>query len=186
MKTKKLVAAAAIAATLCVTIGGTLAWLTDTTDPVKNTFTVGNVEIELAETKDNFKMVPGGTIEKDPKVTVEAESEDCYVFVKVEESNNLESYIGYTIDSGWTALPEVDGVYYRVVEDIVADQTFSVLADDEVSVLEAVTSDMMDAVSGDNAGNAPTLTFTAYAVQKANVTDVNAAWNIVNPASANE
>lgn len=63
----------------CV-IGGTLAWLTATTRPVTNTFTVGNVDITLAETTANYKMVPGNTIDKDPTVTVRAKSEACWLF----------------------------------------------------------------------------------------------------------
>ena len=33
-----------------VSVGGTIAWLTANTDPVVNTFTVGNIDIALAET----------------------------------------------------------------------------------------------------------------------------------------
>ena len=48
-------------------VGGTIAWLTDSTDAVTNTFTVGNINIDLTETKNlDLKMVPGNTITKDP------------------------------------------------------------------------------------------------------------------------
>lgn len=68
-------------------VGGTLAWLVTKTDPVVNTFTAGNINITLTEpkyNKDNIenykaKIIPGDKIEKDPTVTVEAGSEDCYV-----------------------------------------------------------------------------------------------------------
>lgn len=43
---------------LSFTIGGTLAWLTDTTEPVTNTFTYGDINITLAETTEVYKMVP--------------------------------------------------------------------------------------------------------------------------------
>ena len=76
-----------------ISIGGTIAWLTDKTDAVTNTFTTSDISIELAETKSNFKMVPGNTIDKDPKVTVKANSEACWLFVKIEESANLDDYI---------------------------------------------------------------------------------------------
>ena len=72
MKTKKLVTAVAVVLVLCMTVAGSLAWLFDTTDEVVNTFTVGHVDIKLAETTTNYKMIPGGTIAKDPEVTVEA------------------------------------------------------------------------------------------------------------------
>ena len=73
---------------LSFTIGGTLAWLTDTTEPVTNTFTYGDINITLAETTEVYKMVPGNSISKDPSVTVESGSEACWLLVKVEESAN--------------------------------------------------------------------------------------------------
>ena len=91
-------------------VGGTIAWLTAQTEAVTNTFTVGNINIELAETTgETYKMVPGNTIAKNPTVTVKANSEACWLFVKIEESTNLTNFISYTVDSGWTKLQ--DGVY---------------------------------------------------------------------------
>lgn len=176
--TKTLIVALAVMLVIGCAVGGTLAWLTDTTDQVTNTFTVGNINISLAETKNDFKMVPGATIDKDPKVTVEARSEACWLFVKVTKSDNLDSFISYTIDSGWTQLPGVSGVYYREVEDLSASTTgkvFSVLTNDQVTVKDTVTKDMMDAITAGTA-TAPTLTFKAYAVQKAGVDTAADAW----------
>ena len=51
-------------------VGGTIAWLTATTDPVVNTFTYGNINIELTETKPTnrqAKIIPGVDIDKDPQ-----------------------------------------------------------------------------------------------------------------------
>ena len=71
---------------VCATVAGTLAWLTDKTEPVVNTFTVGDINITLTESENlDLKMVPGQTITKDPKVTVKDGSEACWLFVKVEE-----------------------------------------------------------------------------------------------------
>lgn len=180
MKTKKLMAAVAVALTLCVTIGGTLAWLTDTTDPVMNTFTVGNIDIVLNETTSDYKMVPGNTIAKDPKVTVKAGSEACWLFVEVKESSNLDDFIEYTKESGWIQLEDansnaVEGVYYREVSASTSDQDFNVLAGNAVTVKESVTKDKMDSLNEDGATQ-PTLTFTAYAIQKANFATAAAAW----------
>lgn len=70
--------------------GGTVAWLVAKTDTVVNTFTYGNINIALAETTGtNYKVIPGTVIEKDPKVTVKAGSEACWLFVKVEESGTF-------------------------------------------------------------------------------------------------
>ena len=171
-----------------ISIGGTIAWLTDKTDAVTNTFTTSDISIELAETKSNFKMVPGNTIDKDPKVTVKANSEACWLFVKIEESANLDDYITYAVDvavdgaDGWIALDGVDGVYYREVDATTADKTFSVLANDNVTVNGTVTKEMMEALAEDGAVQ-PTLTFTAYACQKDNVTSAADAWAKLNPGT---
>lgn len=167
---KKVLSIVAVVLVLCCAIGGTLAWLTDKTDPVVNTFTVGDINIELTETTTNYKMVPGNTISKDPKVTVKANSEACWLFVKVEKSTNFDQYLSYEMADGWTKLE--DGVYYREVSAITANADFTVLKDNQVQVLDTVTKTMLEAAKTD----APTLTFTAYAVQKDNVASAADAW----------
>ncbi len=171
---KKVLSIVAVVLVLCCAIGGTLAWLTDKTDPVVNTFTVGDINIELTETTTNYKMVPGNTISKDPKVTVKANSEACWLFVKVEKSTNFDQYLSYEMADGWTKLE--DGVYYREVSAITANADFAVLKDNQVKVLDTVTKTMLEAAKTDT----PTLTFTAYAVQKDNVTSVTDAWAKAN------
>lgn len=165
-----LIAMAVVLLLGCVT-GGTLAWLTATTDKVENTFTVGNIDIDLEETTTAYKMIPGCTIDKDPVVTVNANSEKCYLFVKVTENIGItaydfDDYISYAIDTGWTEVNATTdpGVYYRVVDTSTSDQEFSVLVGDEVTVSENVTKAMMDAL-GSSTANYPTLTFQAAAVQ---------------------
>lgn len=158
----------------CVT-GGTLAWLISKPAAVTNTFTTSEVNIELTETKGTvtggnreFKMVPGYTIEKDPKVTVKAGSEACLVFVKVEKQNNPDAYLTYTIDSGWTQLEDdegnpVVGVYWReVAADKDKDQSFDVLTGNQVTVKDTVTNANMTTAKT----SIPGLTFTAYAIQR--------------------
>lgn len=112
-------------------MGGTLAWLIDKTDKVENKFTTSDVDVTLNETKTDFKMVPGWTIDKDPVVTLSGDSEDCYLFIKVEKSGgnvtvgtktySFGDFIAYAIDSGWTQLmngnDKVDGVYYKKITE---------------------------------------------------------------------
>lgn len=151
---------------------GTLAWLTAETNEVKNIFTVGNINITLTETTTDFKMVPGCTIAKDPKVTVLKDSEACWLFVKIVESENLGSFITYNVAEGWMALEGVESVYYRKVDaettkDNVAYQVLMGEVDGEfkdgfVTVNDTVTKADMDALT---TATYPTLTFTAYACQ---------------------
>ena len=165
MKKKTLALLLALVLVFGAAVGGTIAYLTDKTASITNTFTVGNINIDLAETTTDFKMVPGCDIAKDPKVTVVANSEACWLFVRIDESTNLDDFISYTVASGWT---QGDGtnipanVWYRSVTASTTDQTFSVLTGDKVTVKNTVTKTMMDALT-DN--TRPTLTFTACAVQ---------------------
>ena len=182
MKKKTLALLLALVLVFGAAVGGTIAYLTDTTGPVTNTFTVGNINIDLAETATDFKMVPGCDITKDPKVTVVANSEACWLFVRIDESTNLDDFISYTVASGWT---QGDGtnipsnVWYRSVTASATDQTFSVLTGDKVAVKDTVTKTMMDGLT-DN--TRPTLTFTACAVQ-ADGFDTAAAAYAQAPAS---
>ena len=186
MKKKSLALVLALAMIVVCVVGGTLAWLIDKTDPVTNTFTTSDVDITLTETTTNYQMIPGYTITKDPKVTVLAGSEKCYLFVKVAESDNFDTFMTYDMADGWTALTGVNGVFYRVVETSTGNQTFSVLANDKVTVRDTVTKENMNALKADGAIQ-PTLTFTAYACQynSSNGTSFTAAdaWAKVNPTT---
>lgn len=170
----------AVLSCVCL-IGTTFAWLVDKTDPVENTFTVGNVDIELAESTGlDLKMVPGNTITKDPKVTVIGGSEACWVFIKIEKSANFDTFMTYALADGWTPLAGNDGVYYREVATSAVDQPFAVLNGDKVTVKDTVTKAMMDAITAGTSTN-PTLTFTAYAVQRDNINTAADAWAKVTP-----
>ena len=122
MKKKTLALFLVLALAFGGVIGGTVAWLTDKSDTVVNTFTDSDIDITLTEsTGTEYKMVPGYTISKDPKVTVKADSEKCYLFVKLDKSNNFDSFLTYEIAEGWEQLKDaenkdVNGVYYRVVD----------------------------------------------------------------------
>ena len=171
MKKKTLALILALVMVFGAAVGGTIAWLTATTTEVKNTFTVGNIDIELKETTNDYKMVPGNEIDKDPKVTVKANSEACWLFVKIDESENLDNFISYSVDSGWTKLQ--DGVYYREVGATTTDVTYPVLTDNKVAVLTTVDKTAMDGLTE---ATYPTLTFKAYAIQKANFNTAALAW----------
>lgn len=149
-------------------IGGTIAWLIADSDPVVNTFSYGDINIGLTEDNEGpFKIVPGLDIVKDPVVTVNENSEDCFLFVKIDESNwptfvetdGTTLKVRYALASGWTELES--GVYYREVTSSTDDQPFRILLNDEVIVSEYLTKDEVNSTTAN-----PTLTFTAYAVQK--------------------
>ena len=173
-------------------IGGTVAWLTDKTAPIKNTFTYGDINIELHETTgDSYKIVPGVNINKNPWVEVKAGSEPCYVFVKVEEKGTfVEGKVTYSISEDWIKLEgveDVDNVWY--LECDMSEEpnpiSYKILAGDEqytngvILVSENLTKEDIAKIAENDA--TPTLTFTAYAVQKAGSANAAAAWEKVNP-----
>ena len=161
--------------------GGTVAWLVATSDTVTNTFTYGNIDIALTETTGtSYKIIPGTDITKNPKVTVKAGSEACWLFVKVEETGTfVADKVTYAIDKDWTALEGEKGVYYRKVAAVTADTDFSVLEGNKITVKDTLTKGDIKDIAATN----PTLTFTAYAVQQENIPDAATAWKAANPTT---
>lgn len=179
VSSKAFVVMLALVLALGCAVGGTIAWLTANTAPVVNTFTYGNINIELKETTGTeYKIIPGTDIDKDPKVTVKANSETCYLFVKVVETGTfVADKVTYDIANGWQPVPNETNVYWREVTNSATDQEFYVLKDNKVFVKNTLTKDDIKNLTG------PTLTFTAYAVQKENVKDVATAWALVKPGA---
>ena len=145
-------------------------------------FTVGNINATLTETTKEFKIVPGVVIAKDPVATVEANSENCYLFVELTEANwpafteagSSTRKVKYEIADGWIKLESADGVYYReVTKDDAKDQVFPVLQDNKVTVSNTLTKENADAIQ--KAGD-PKLTVAVYAVQKEGMDSADKAW----------
>ena len=178
-------------------IGGTVAWLTAKTDPVVNTFTYGDINIELNETKpanQQAKIIPGVNIEKDPKVTVKANSEACWLFVKIKEENwptltetdRTIKKVSYDIATDWKPLEGQAGVYYREVDATTANAgvSYYILKGDTaypngvVTVSENLTKNEVNSIT-----TQPKLTFTAYAVQKDGISTAADAWAKVSTST---
>ena len=196
VSSKAFVVMLALVLALGCAVGGTIAWLTAQTGEVKNTFTYGDINIELYEHKydaatntldesqkvdkvEDYKIVPGKNLPKDPTVKVVGGSEACYLFVKVvEDGTFVDKKVTYDIADGWQPVPNETNVYWREVTNSVDDQEFYVLKENKVFVKDTLTKGDIKDITTD-----PTLTFTAYAVQKENVKDVAAAWALVKPTN---
>lgn len=180
---KTFVAMLALVLVIGCAVGGTVAWLVSSTDAVVNTFTYGDINITLRETTGNdYKIIPGVNIAKDPKVTVKKDSEACWLFVKVEEEGTfVDNKVTYSIADGWT---KGDGtkipanVYYRAVDAVTNDTDFAVLKDNKIYVSEELSKSDIQSISAQ-----PKLTFTAYAVQKDGIADADTAWTKANPTT---
>lgn len=183
VSSRTFIAMLALVLVIGCAVGGTVAWLVSSTDPVVNTFTYGDINITLEETTGtSYKIIPGVDIEKDPKVTVKANSEACWLFVKVEETGTfVANKVTYSIADGWT---KGDGtkipanVYYRVVDAVTDDTDFAVLKDNKIYVSEELSKSDIQSISAQ-----PKLTFTAYAVQKDGIADADTAWTKANPTT---
>ena len=201
MKKKTVALLLALVLVFGVAAGGTIAWLIDQTAEVKNTFTYGNIGITLDENKPankEAKIIPGVDIEKDPKVTVAANSEDCWLFVKIDEANwptTLKTKDGtlkvkYDVATDWEPLTGVAGVYCRKVSTSDVAQEFSVIKDNKVYVSSELTKSEINNLPKDTDGKTiqPTLTFTAYACQlKSSATQeftAAQAWEQINPTTS--
>lgn len=214
---KKLMTALALVLVVAMSVAGTYAYLTST-KTVTNTFTVGSVGITLDEAKVNqdgqpldkdgevatdlsqaervesnsYKLMPGHEYVKDPTVHVEAGSEACYVFVRVndaiaaievndketpnvatqiagEKSGNYDTY-------GWTQLKDsynkdVAGVYYKEVNatDAKAGTNLQVFGGFMINGDNLTNEQLADY-------NGKTITVTAYAVQADGFDSASAAW----------
>lgn len=166
---------------------GTVAYLTSEAT-VENTFTVGKVEITLTEAKldvqtgkkltgeaaadvtgmQEIELVPGRVIEKNPVIKVADDSEECYLFVKVE--NGLTS-VG-TINWAGSKWKPVDGTQFWKYTDKVSAGT-------PVPVFESFTC-KDDITKYDNGVNGSALNITAYAVQAENLS-LDEAYAVINP-----
>lgn len=125
---KTLTVLLALVLVIAMSVAGTMAYLTST-DTVENTFTVGNVAITLDEAdidnstpnKDrdqanSYKLIPGHTYDKDPIVHVDADSENCWLFVQVTneiaaieaDTNKVASQM---TTNGWSLVAGTSDVY---------------------------------------------------------------------------
>lgn len=198
MKKRISIAVSVVALALLLiagTVAVTVAYLTSTAN-VTNTFTVGQVKITLDEapvdangkettgnrgTANTYLFVPGGVYDKDPTVHVAANSEECYLFIKIV--NNLES-VESTVDgesikdqllaNGWVVYNEAQGVYVFNSTIAKAGTVTDKVLFEKVNISTTATNDQLSAIAE------KTIVITAYAIQAAGLTQ-DQAWAALNP-----
>ena len=203
---KALVLIACFALIAGIAIGGTIAWLADTSDTVTNKFTTTDLSVELKESdttnnEKSYEFVPSVNLSKDPLVTASCDV-DYYVFVKVEpagwtiDSTDNHKYTLYggdvycEVDPAWLYLG-VDAkggyVYYQSKK---GDDNFSdyVLKGDEtyqngvVVVSKELTDEDMNPATDKLTDIS--LKFTAYAIQQTGFTGDDAIADAYAAASS--
>ncbi len=176
MRLKKfLITGLALLFSSCCIIGSVFAALTAKTDKDVNTFVIGDINISLFESDDlKFDLSPNTTLKKDPKITVEANSVDCYLYVKVEESATLDKFIDYEVSNEWTPLKGLyPNIYYREVNKSNTDKTYSILENDSITTTDFTVDDVK------NNTVKPSISFIGYAVQKEEVESPETGWELL-------
>ena len=166
---KKLMTVLALVLVIAMSVAGTYAYLTST-DTVTNTFSVGNVTITLDEAKvtkygvpvegaarvnaNEYMLIPGHTYTKDPTIHVADDSEDCWLFAKIE--NDLGTDATLAMPQGWTEIDTTNHVWaYNTKVSAGADVTVFT----QFTFSENVTATQLPGYKG------KTIVVTACAVQ---------------------
>ena len=191
MRTKTKALALALCAVLLVvsTVFVTMAFLTDR-DSVHNTFTFGQVGISLDEADvdangvveagenrkstegrvqaNEYHLIPGHEYVKDPTIHVDSTSEDCWLFVKLE--NGLQNIIASSTieeqmeENGWDCIDAENNIW---AYEAVASKNDHIDVFDEFTITENADVSLY--------GGA-VINLTAYAVQADGFATATAAW----------
>ena len=182
-KTKALVLALCAVLLVVTTVFVTMAFLTSE-DSVQNTFTVGKVEITLDEAKvdsygnesanaervkgNEYKLIPSHTYVKDPTIHVDSNSEDCYLFVKIQNDLGSDGVINGIANNGWVLVEGTQDVYcYYGVTDGETNSTKQIVKPGEdKKVFDTFTfGEKANPNNYDTATKNAKIIVTAYAIQ---------------------
>lgn len=160
---KKKLSILAVIAILAVASFATLAYLTDSADAVTNTFTVGDIDIELEEEFDEDpKIYPGAEITKKPVVTVLANSEPTYLYIFID--NKIGEDAKLDIDGAKWIPVGTSGKVFRYFEIVQTDddsQEFTMFT--KVTFDGTLTKEDLEAIG------TPEIVVAAYAHQAVEV-----------------
>lgn len=131
---------------------------------------------------NSYKLVPGHDYAKDPTVHVRKDSENSFIFVKVE--NGIEdieadddTIAAQMTDNGWLPLNGVDNVFYKEwtkMSETETTETDDLIVFEHFQIDGAVTNDDLNDAQKNYAD--AEIVVTAYAVQKDGFDDAKAAW----------
>ena len=183
-KRKILSLAMALSLVAILAVGATIAYFTDT-DEATNTFTVGNVSIDLIEpnwdesgSKDAPEVYPGEALAKDPTVTNDG-ANPCFVCISVKGLDCLgdagmityrTDYVTGELGDDWVL--HTDGYYYYT-KVLAKDETTDALFD-QIVIPTGLTN-------GD--GTEFNINVTAEAVQ---AQGAKASWSAVQAMTVEE
>lgn len=207
-KSKVLLTLACAVLLVAASVMGTLAYLTSTSE-VTNTFSVGQVSIKLDEAKANsdgtlvenadrvqkndYKLMPGHTYNKDPRVTVLKGSEKSYIkmtvtFSMAKELDDIFApngadmrsiFVGYD-EANWICKSNTEDAdantrtyefwYKETVDAPNADVALDALFD-QITVPGNINNAQLKTIEG------MTITVNAYAIQADGFKTADDAWD---------
>ena len=183
-KIKPLILLVLIIMLLLTSVSGTIAWLKSESNSLVDRFTYGNIKISLEESKQdnkNYEISPGKVIKKDTTVTVEGGSEDCWLFIKIDKTQNFDTFMTYSLKDDWKALDGYSDIYYREVQESDEKQEFQIIKDNVINVKSELTKVVFDSLNEDTY---PTISLSAYAIQRNDdiegLDTAHTAWLLVN------
>ena len=128
MSKKTWILISCLVLSLTLGLGGSLAYLTDT-DTKVNTFTMGNVKIEVEENFPNKELRPGMEVTKEAKITNKG-TNPAYVWMTVAIPDEVKDFVlplwatgvvEYTADGVPTETTDVSGNKYKLYTVLVDD-----------------------------------------------------------------
>ena len=172
-----------------LTIVPTLSWLSSTSKPVINTFAGGTISIQLDEalvgtdgkavvgegaqrvTANSYKYIAGAVLDKDPTPTVQKGSDECYVFLLVENGLNDKFTMNYDTTSWLRVALTGSNTVYAYKNKVNAQKT-----DVKLEPIFTTVTISQELTAEDIAGlGEATLCVTSFALQTANLDAAAAA-----------
>ena len=185
-KRKRLITGAALLVIcLVAAVLPTYSWLSSKSETVVNKFAGGTISIAMDEAKvdadgkkiegddaqrvtaNSYKYTAGAVLDKDPTPTVIKGSDECYVFVCVENQLSDKFSINYDADSWKSVATQGDKTVYAYVKKVAAKEAEKDIAlppvFTQVKVSENLKSEDIENLGEKN------LNVTAYALQTASL-----------------
>jgi len=165
---RKWILVVSLVMSLAMATTGTLAYLRDS-DTKTNTFTLGNVDIQLTEPKydaaKDHVLSPGATVAKDPTISNISKT-TAYVWMDVVLPDDVADYITWTLNNGWSQYKKVEGDTATTVTlkyaSTLAENESTSAAFDTITLAESIPSDVFNALADEIS-----IVVNAYAIEAA-------------------
>ena len=197
MKKRNLIIVVSLLLVAVISVGATLAYFTDQTEPVTNMFTMGTIDATLTEpawvpTAPHLLM-PGDSYLKDPTINITAASQPAWVFMKVTVTDaaalqaavgagDLLTGIATALAPGWTLMSSYPSVAGDIATYVYGYNTVVAAGASTSPIFTKIT--LPTTVTGVapylSLADGFIITATGYAIQSANVADLTAAYALAH------